>query len=336
MSHHKRRFSTTAIVLILLIWPTGACFDSEAESREVSVRTYGTTTQRTEPVTGTSTTTSTVPVESTEVATSSQPGTVIDRFVSYEEAEAAYHDGRFVEAMGLFTNYLEHRSDNVWGHFMLGMSARRAGDDVAAEESFRLGLEKDPTHVPSLVNLTRVLLDHDRPEEALESIDEALALDPESNSVYRVLGRVQYELGEVEHAIESYQEALEIDDRDVWSMNNLGLLLIREDRYDEAVFPLARATLLRDDIAIFHNNLGIVLEQRGLPGSAETSFRTAVELDPLHERAAVNLARVEGREDDPTVARFDVEQASQKFLEEIERWRAFPYDRVSLDLGCTD
>jgi Tfp pilus assembly protein PilF len=196
-----------------------------------------------------------------------------------------------------------------------------------------LGLEKDPTHVRSLINLTRVLLDSDRPEEALESIDEAVELDPESEGVYRVLGRVQYELGEVEKAIESYQEALELDDEDVWSMNNLGLTLIREGRYDEAVFPLARATLLRDDVAVFHNNLGIVLEQMGLPASAETSFRTAVDLDPLHERAGINLTRVEGREDDPNVTPFDREEVSRKFLEEIERWRGFPYDRVSMDLG---
>jgi Flp pilus assembly protein TadD len=332
MSNDKRRFPITVLVLILLAWPTGACFDSEAESRETPVRTPR-TAPRTPPATRTSTTTSAVPVESTEVETSSLPGTVIDRVVTYEEAEAAFHEGRFVEAMGLFTNYVDHRSENVWGYFMLGMSARRAGDDVTAEEAFRLGLEKDPTHVRSLVNLARVLLDTDRPEEALESIDEARELDPQSNGVYRVLGRVQYELGEVEEAIESYQEALKIDDEDVWSMNNLGLTLIREGRYEEAVFPLARATLLRDDVAIFHNNLGIVLEQMGLPASAETSFQRAVELDPLHERAVVNLARVEGREDDPTVGPFDVEDVSQKFLEEIERWRAFPYDRVSMDLG---
>jgi Flp pilus assembly protein TadD len=332
MSNDKRRFPVTVLVLILLAWPTGACFDSEAESRETPAR-MGTTTPRTRPVARTSTTTSTVPVESTEVETGSLPGTVIDRVVTYEEAEAAFHEGRFVEAMGLFTNYVDHRSENVWGYFMLGMSARRAGDDVAAEEAFRLGLEKDPTHVRSLINLTRVLLDSDRPEEALESIDEALELDPESNGVYRVLGRVQYELGEVEQAIESYQEALKIDGEDVWSMNNLGLTLIREGRYDEAVFPLARATWLRDDVAIFHNNLGIVLEQMGLPASAETAFRTALDLDPLHARAVINLARVEGRQDDPNVTPFDVEEVSLKFLEEIERWRGFPYDRVSMDLG---
>jgi Flp pilus assembly protein TadD len=147
------------------------------------------------------------------------------------------------------------------------------------------------------------------------------------------LGRVHYALGDAEKAIESYQEALKLDDEDVWSMNNLGWMLIREGRYDEAIFPLARATVLRDDVAIFHNNLGIVLEQLGLPGSAETSFRKAVELDPSHERAAVNLGRVEGREDDPNVTPFDAGELSRKFLEEIERWRGFPYDRVSMDLG---
>lgn len=331
MPNDKRRFPVTVLVLILLAWPTGACFDSDVESRETPVRVQR-ATPRTPPPVRTTTTTSTVPVESTEVETGSLPGTVIDRVVTYEEAEAAFHDGRFVEAMGLFTSYVDHRSENVWGYFMLGMSARRAGDDVAAEEAFRVGLEKDPTHVRSLINLTRVLLDTDRPEEALESIEEALDLDPESRGVYRVLGRVHYALGDVEKAIESYQEALKIDDEDVWSMNNLGWTLIREGRYDEAIFPLARATSLRDDVAIFHNNLGIVLEQLGLPGSAETSFRRAVELDPSHERAAVNLARVEGREDDPNVTPFDAGELSRKFLEEIERWRGFPYDRVSMVL----
>lgn len=301
--------------------PTVACADSETVEGRVSVIS---STPAVTPV-----------VATTPVPQSPRPepvDTVVERVVTYQEAETAYREGRFADALELFGRYTEQRPENGWGHYMLGLSAQRSGELELAESAYRAALERDPKHVKSMINLTRVLVDTDRPEVALEVIDEALVIDPESNPAYRQLGRVHYSLGDVELAIEAYQEALMIDDDDVWSMNNLGLILIQQGRYEEALLPLSRATVLRPDVAVFQNNLGVVLERTGHLSQAVTAFETAVTLDPSHLRAAQSKERVEALVSPDTVDDFDVEEASVEFLAEIERWREFPFTGPEMEL----
>jgi len=44
-------------------------------------------------------------------------------------------------------------------------------------------------------------------------------------------------------------------------MNNLGLLFLEQGDAEEALPLLCRAVQLRKDVAAFHNNLGMALEQ---------------------------------------------------------------------------
>jgi len=78
--------------------------------------------------------------------------------VSFADAEAAYRAKKYTEAATLFERYAERRPGNAWGHFMLGLSASKAGDSARAEEAFEKALSIAPTHVGSLVNLSRVLI----------------------------------------------------------------------------------------------------------------------------------------------------------------------------------
>ena len=114
-----------------------------------------------------------------------------------------------------------------------------------ARESFERSIELDPSHVKSLLNLTRVLLELNEPREASERVFAALALDSTSAETYRLVGRVQTALGETDAAIDSYRAALALDSHDAWAMNNMGLLLIQLGRFEEALRPLARAVQQR-------------------------------------------------------------------------------------------
>jgi tetratricopeptide (TPR) repeat protein len=176
-----------------------------------------------------------------------------DPVVTYAQAEAAYFEKCYDEAAQMFAQYTERKPENPWGHYMLGLSAFKSGELETAEQAFDRTLELDPLHVKSWLNSSRVLLDS-RPEDALIRIDEALAIDPGSSDAYRLNGRALYKLERVEEAIEAYRHAIRLDDRDAWSMNNLGLILIEEGRYDEALPPLALAVQLRDNVAVFRSS----------------------------------------------------------------------------------
>ncbi|HEU5304195.1 MAG TPA: tetratricopeptide repeat protein [Gemmatimonadales bacterium] len=242
--------------------------------------------------------------------------------VSYEAAESAFGAGRYAEASEMFASYTGAHPENPWGHYMLGLSAWKAGDRGKASIAFDQALQLDPSHRKSLFNSSRVLLESGKPREALERVERALSLEPMSNEGLRLLGRVRYELGEVDAAIKAYQRALTIDERDVWSMNNLGLIYIQQDRSCEALPPLARAVELRSNAPAFQNNLGTALERSGHPTAAAQAYEAAIAADSTYAKASVALARVTGGGQEPESAPVDLVALSQKFQADIESWRA--------------
>ena len=249
------------------------------------------------------------------------PGLVVPENVSYGTAEAAFASKRYDEAMAMFEVYTRRKPENAWGHYMLGLSAWKAGEREVSTSAFEAALAIDSTHVKSLLNLGRVLLELGRPEDALVRVETALALDPELADAHRVMGRVRTELGQSDEAAGSFRKAITLDENDSWSMNNLALVLIRQGRYEEALGPLARATELRSDVATFHNNLGVALERTGHYVAAAESYRTVLAIDSSYAKAAVSLARVEGRTEEPELPRVDLGELSRLFVAEVERWR---------------
>ncbi|MGH7676247.1 MAG: tetratricopeptide repeat protein [Gemmatimonadales bacterium] len=266
----------------------------------------------------------TLTTESTAVATPPTASTpVVAGPVSFERAESVFHEGRYDEAVSLFTAYTVERPENPWGHYMVGLSSWKAGDLESAEHSFLDALEIDSTHVKSRINLGRVLLDAGRPREALAQIDVVVGLDSGSSNGYRLRARAFEALGCVDDAVEAYKTAIVTDGEDVWALNNLGLIFIQQGRFQEALGPLARATQLGKGkgVAAFHNNLGIALERTGHYTAAADAYRAALALDEAYGKATVNLARVVERTDDPSVSAIDLTATAQTFLEEVERWR---------------
>jgi len=238
----------------------------------------------------------------------------------FEDAESAFRGKRYGEAVDLFTAYVERKPNNAWGHYMLGLSAWKAGQHEKAERAFAQALKLDPRHVKSLLNWSRVLLETDRPDEALAKIETALGIDPESKDAHRLLGRARAELGQVEGAVEAYQHAIALDERDAWSMNNLGLLYINVGRFAEALPPLARATELRNDVPTFQNNLGVALEHTGHVTAAAAAYRAALSQDPGYEKASLSLARVGTLTEDPALAPVDLAVLAQEFAAEVPAW----------------
>ena len=240
--------------------------------------------------------------------------------VSYEAAESAFTAGRYPQAAELFASYNTTHPENPWGHYMLGMSAWKIGEHQKALNAFDQALELDPSHRKSLFNSSRVLLESGHPKEALERIEKALAQEPMSNEGLRLLGRARYELTDVEGAIQAYRRALSIDERDVWSMNNLGLIYIQQDRSPEALAPLARAVELRSNAPVFQNNLATALERSGYPTAAAQAYEAAIAVDSTYQKASVGLARVTSGDQKSESTPVDLGALSSQFQASIETW----------------
>lgn len=212
--------------------------------------------------------------------------------VAYAEAEKVFFAGNYEEAAALFSDYTDEHGENAWGFYMLGLSERKAGDPDAAEDAFRRALDLKPDHLKSLVNYARVLIDLDRNAEAQTQIEMALAVNPNSLDAVRVQGRIQHNLGELGAAASSYRTVLAGQPDDVWALNNLGLILIEQEQFAEALAPLAKATLIRGDVACIQNNLGIALERTGHFTAAGEAYAQALQVDPAYGKALASRTRV--------------------------------------------
>jgi Flp pilus assembly protein TadD len=212
---------------------------------------------------------------------------------SFADGEAAYRARKYGDAQAIFERYVNQRPKETMGHFMLGMSAWKSNDLVLAGKAFDAALAVDPGHLKSLVNLSRLLIEQKQCDEAIERLTRASGIEPTSAEVHRLLGRAYHVQGKSEEAVAAYRHAIDLDDRDVWSMNNLGLLLLELQRADEALPLLEQAVDLRKDVPAFHNNLGMALEHAGRFDAAAEAYKDALIADPTYDRAKQNLARVE-------------------------------------------
>lgn len=241
--------------------------------------------------------------------------------VSYETADSAFTGRRYSDATAMFDMYTKRRPDNPWGFYMLGLSAWKAGELDRARAAFETALDRDPRHVKSMVNLSRVLLDEHLDDDALQRVNSAIALDSGNGDAWRVFGRVQARLGHRDVALDGYRMAIVLDSTDTWSMNNTGLLLIGAGRYADAIGPLARAVQLDAGVPAFHNNLGIALERTGYATAAAESFGRAIALDSGYVKAKVSLVRVDGRPDAPGLDPLDLDGRSGQFVQSLVRDR---------------
>jgi predicted Zn-dependent protease len=230
-------------------------------------------------------------VASTVTAPPAAPAVPLN--VSFATAESAYTTHQYPAAADMFAAYTVRRPDNAWGYYMLGLSSWHAGQLDRAEHAFDSALARDPRHVKTLVNLARVLLDENRPTQALDRAKQAVGIDSGLGDGWRVVGRAEAQLGHTDAAVAAYQTALGIDSTDMWSLNDMGLVLIDAGRYADAVGPLTRAVQLDSTVPTFGNNLGIALERSGQRDAAAQAYRGALAADSAYVKAQVSLDRVE-------------------------------------------
>jgi len=323
--HQKDMIGHVVISLVLITAFLLAGCDAPVGKKPVAVQ-HPTTTTPTPP--------RAQPAEvipASNVTTESAPATpAVTGPVAFSDAESAYRDQRYDDATRLFTAYTSQKPDNAWGYYMLGLSAWKAGDRAAAESAFTEALSRDPFHIKSRVNLGRVLIEDGQPDQAIGTLDTAIAMDSTVGEAYRVLGVAQADKGDVDDAITSYRHAARLDDHDAWSPNNLGLLLIRQGRYDEALAPLARAVAIAPDVPVFQNNLGIALERTGHFRQAADAYRAALAADSTYGKAQVNLDRVKDREDASDVVPVDLTSLANDFVRGLTETSA-PIDSTTPD-----
>ncbi|MFN0057542.1 MAG: tetratricopeptide repeat protein [Planctomycetota bacterium] len=130
--------------------------------------------------------------------------------------------------------------------------------------------------------------------------------------------------GKSAQAVAIYREILERDEKHVTARNNLGCLLLKSGRIQEALATLGTERHSITDPAIL-NSLGYALMQAGQPTEAEQMFRRALASDPEDGGARNNLG----------MALLKVGRIAEAILEHQRVIRERPQSVESfINLGC--
>jgi len=132
------------------------------------------------------------------------------------QAEACY--AQLVQAPDPFT-----RAEGYWG----------LGDYQAANEQFRLAVEREPQNARYRVRWGYLYLDHYQPADAAQLFQEALQLDPRNAEAVLGLARVAAQEFESK-AVELAQRALDLDPQLVQAQELLALLALEDGDEERA------------------------------------------------------------------------------------------------------
>ena len=168
-------------------------------------------------------------------------------------------------------------------------------------------LDREPTFVDAHVQAAQAMLGLGRPELALTSVENALKLDAEFAKAYVVRAQIEHRLERPEDAIASYERGLAIEP-DATSHVDLGVLLHRQQRRDEARTQFEAAVELDPGNYLARINLGAMSLEAGKPEETLPHYEALVEHHPTNNDARVrcaNLLTELGRRED-AIALLDV------------------------------
>ncbi len=132
-------------------------------------------------------------------------------------ATLAWKQEDFLEADSCFREAAA--IDSTYGEAMYNLASLRweRGDTTGAEKFYRASLRADPAFIPSYNNLAQLLLQTGRPDEAADTLDKGLTLEPEERFVpllpylLKNRGLAAQQLGDDDDAITYWNRAVEKD-----------------------------------------------------------------------------------------------------------------------------
>jgi len=159
-----------------------------------------------------------------------------------------------------------------------------------AEEVLRSMLNEDPENDSAMEQLTQLLLDENKAEEAIQLLEGMTNHSP-SPTLYDLLGDAYTQTKDYAKAEAAYRKAVELDPSELSHLRGLGQTLLSEEKYPEALVVYQKlADLMPDDadvylrIAQIYRELhqldkaeeSLVKARQYAPGSLEVMYNEAM------------------------------------------------------------
>jgi len=118
-------------------------------------------------------------------------------------------------------------------------------------------------------------------DENIKELKAILELEPDNHRVWLELGNTYTWVsseGSLEDGLEAYEKAEELSPKNVVYINNVGDMLIRMERYEEAVLQFQKTLRLTNDSGYANLSLGSAYKALGIYDSAREHFQEAIRI----------------------------------------------------------
>jgi tetratricopeptide (TPR) repeat protein len=169
-----------------------------------------------------------------------------------------------------------------------------------AEKLLREVLRRDPDNGPALEQLSQILMDGGRPQEAIEILSQA-AGNSSSPDVYDLLGDAYAQNKEFAKAEDAYRHAVELDPDDPGHHHGLGQALLSQDKYAPALEEYKKLSELEPSTSENYLRMAQLYRRLGKYDESESSLLRAKQLSPGSLEVLYNEALLyedQGRYDD--------------------------------------
>lgn len=164
--------------------------------------------------------------------------------------------------------------------FQLAISVARAERRPdQAEALARRALERWPSLPEFHLELGNLLLDRNQTKQAAWHLEAAVNLRPHHAPAQFALGLALERLGDLARAEHLYRGVINLDERASQAMINLGVVLQKQDRLDEALALYLRAREMNHP-AVLHSNLGALYRSQHKFTEARAAYGVALGRDP--------------------------------------------------------
>lgn len=181
---------------------------------------------------------------------------------------------------------------NPRAYFIKGMAFKELGDTAKAISSFQTVVEQDPEYYHAYMQLG-LLYSAIKNPIALDYLNNALNLQPQSIEAYYAIAMFLQETGNINKAIETYNTILKIDSTYNDAHFNLGYIaMVMQNDMVKAIKHFT------DNIRFHPNNYeayymrGLCYERIKDKTAAERDYREALRLYPQYDNAAIALGNL--------------------------------------------
>ena len=204
------------------------------------------------------------------------------------------------KAIAQFQEILKIQPDDVYSGLWLARLYRFENKHTEAETVLRGLLARDASNGPALEQLSQLLMDEGRSQEAVKLLSDT-AGESSSPEVYDLLGDAYSQAKDYPKAEDAYRKAVEEDPDDPGHLHGLAQALMAEDKYAEALEQFKRLTEIEPSTSENFLRMAQLYRRLGKFDQAEASLLRAKQLAPGSLEVLYNEALLyedQGRYDD--------------------------------------